>query len=201
MLSGIPYRPRAAVFVFQNFVLAVPNARKNLDALNQLELIVSVDTHLSETAQMADYVIPGTTFLERYDLYPQWVTFPAISLRQPAVPPLFEQDGQRPEYDFVRDLALRLGLTTAKGQYPFNVPYTQYLSDALVAGIGITLEQLKALPGAVWTGGDTHYHKYLTSGFATPSKKFEFFSQQMQDKGLNPLPDYAPAKDGPTSTY
>jgi thiosulfate reductase/polysulfide reductase chain A len=198
MLSGIPYRPRAAVFVFQNFVLAVPNSRKNLDAISQLELIVSVDTHLSETAQMADYVIPGTTFLERYDLYPQWVTFTAISLRQPAVPPLF---GQKVEYELVQDLALRLGLTTAKGQYPFNVPYTQYLSDALLAGIGITLDQLKALPGAVWTGGDTHYHKYLSGGFATPSKKFEFYSQQMNDKGLNPLPDYAPAKDGPTSTY
>ena len=50
-------------------------------------------------------------------------------------------------------------------------------------------------------GGETHYRKYQTGGFATPSGKFEFYSQQMQDKGLNPLPDYAPAEDGPTSEY
>jgi thiosulfate reductase/polysulfide reductase chain A len=194
MISGNPYWPKAAVFVFQNFVLAVPNSAKNLQALNNLELIVSVDTHMSETALMADYVIPGTNYLERYDLYPQWVTFPAISLRQPAVPPLF---GQNAEYEFVQDLALTLGFNT----YPFNVAYEKYLSDALMDGIGITLEQLKALPGAVWTSGETHYRKYLTSGFATPSHKFEFYSQQMADKGVDPLPNYIPAKDGPTKNY
>lgn len=197
MISGTPYKPKAAVFVFQNFVFSVPNVAKNLQALNNLELVVSVDTHMSETAQMADYVIPGSTYLERYDLYPQWVTFPAISLRQPAVPPLF---GQRVEYEFVQDLALALGFNT----YPFNLGthfYEQYLSDALLSGIGLTLDQLKALPGATWIGGDTHYYKYMASGFATPSKKFEFYSQQLKDKGLNPLPEYVPAKDGPSSTY
>jgi thiosulfate reductase/polysulfide reductase chain A len=194
MISGQPYQPKAAVFVMQNFVMSVPNTAKNLQALNNLDLIVSVDTHMSETALMADYVIPGTTYLERYELLPQWVTFPAVSLRQPAVAPLF---GQRTEYEFVQDLAMKMGYDI----YPFNVPYEQFMDDALMGGIGIGLEQLKALPGATWIGGDTHYYKYKTSGFATPSKKFEFYSQQMQDKGLNPMPDYVPTEDGPTSAY
>ena len=60
MITGQPYMPKAAVFVMQNFVFSVPNTAKNLQALNNLELIVSVDTHMSETALMADYVIPGT---------------------------------------------------------------------------------------------------------------------------------------------
>ncbi len=194
MISGQPYQPKAAVFVMQNFVMSVPNTAKNLQALNNLDLIVSVDTHMSETALMADYVIPGTTYLERYELLPQWVTFPAVGLRQPAVGPLF---GQRTEYEFVQDLAMKMGYDI----YPFNVPYEQFMDDALMGGIGIGLEQLKALPGATWIGGDTHYYKYKTSGFATPSKKFEFYSQQMQDKGLNPMPDYVPTEDGPTSAY
>ena len=84
------------------------------------------------------------------------------------------------------------------GYYPFNVPYEQFLDDALRAGIGIGLADLKALPGATYIGGQTNYRKYT---FGTPSKKFEFFSQQMADKGLNPLPDYVPAQDVPTSTY
>jgi len=49
--------------------------------------------------------------------------------------------------------------------------------------------------------GDTHYNKYLTSGFTTPSGKFEFYSQQMLAKGLNPLPDYVPTEDLPSGTY
>lgn len=194
MVTGKPYLPRAAFFVMQNFVFSVPNTAKNLQALNNLELIVSVDTHMSETALMADYVIPGTTYLERYELLPQWVTFPVVSLRQPVVPPLF---GQKPEYEFVKDLALALGHSV----YPFNVTYEQFMDDALTLGLGFGLDGLKAMPGATWIGGETVYHKYQTSGFATPSKKFEFFSQQMADKGLNPLPDYVPTEDRPTAAY
>ncbi len=198
MITGQPYQPRAAFFVMQNFLFSVPNTAKNQQALNNLELIVSVDTHMSETSLMADYVIPGTTYLERYEILPQWVTFPVIALRQPVVPPLF---GQKPEYEFVKDLALALGYNT----YPFHVPYEQFLDDALWAAklsFG-GLDGLKRLPGATWVGGDTHYKKYQTSGagFATPSKRFEFYSQQMLDKGLNPLPDYVPTQDGPDSNY
>ncbi|MFB3853940.1 MAG: molybdopterin-dependent oxidoreductase [Vicinamibacterales bacterium] len=194
MLTGQPYRPKAAFFVMQNFVFSVPNTRKNLDALNTLELIVSVDTHMSETALMADYVIPGTNYLERYELLPQWVTFPVVALRQPVVPPVF---GQKPEYEFVKDLALQLGYN----DYPFNVTYETFLDDALKAGLGFGLTELQAMPGATWIGGNTEYHKYQTSGFATPSKKFEFYSQDMKDKGLDPLPDFVPTEDRPSAAY
>ncbi len=194
MITGVPYMPRAAIFVMQNFLFSVPNTSKSRQALDNLELIVSVDTHMSETALMADYVIPGTTYLERYELLPQWVTFPVVALRQPVVPPLF---GQKPEYEFVKDLALKLGYNV----YPFNVTYEKFMDDALVAGLGFGLAQLKAMDGATWIGGETQYDKYLTTGFATPSKKFEFYSQQMLAKGLNPLPEYVPTEDGPTSTY
>jgi thiosulfate reductase/polysulfide reductase chain A len=194
MITGLPYLPRAAVFVMQNFVFSVPNTAKSLQALKNLELIVAVDTHLSETALMADYVIPGTTYLERYELLPQWVTFPVVALRQPVVPPLF---GQKPEYEFVKDLALALGYNS----YPFNVTYEKFMDDALVAGLGFGLAQLKTMDGATWIGEGTQYDKYKTTGFATPSKKFEFYSKQMLDKGLNPLPDFVPTEDGPSATY
>jgi len=194
MISGLPYMPRAAIFVMQNFLFSVPNTTKSLQALNNLELIVSVDTHMSETALMADYVIPGTTYLERYELLPQWVTFPVVALRQPVVRPLF---GQKPEYEFVKDLALALGYNI----YPFNVSYETFMDDALTAGLGFGLQALKKMDGATWIGGETEYNKYLTTGFATPSGKFEFYSQQMAAKGLNPLPDYVPTEDGPTTTY
>jgi len=194
MITGLPYLPRAAFFMMQNFVFSVPNTAKNLRALKKLELIVVVDTHLSETALMADYVIPGTTYLERYELLPQWVTFPVVALRQPVVPPLF---GQKPEYEFVKDLALALGYNS----YPFNVTYEKFMDDALVAGLGFGLAQLKAMDGATWIGEGTQYDKYKTTGFATPSKKFEFYSKQMLDKGLNPLPDYVSTEDGPSTRY
>jgi thiosulfate reductase/polysulfide reductase chain A len=201
MITGLPdhpYQLKAAVFVMQNFVFSVPNTAKNLQALNKLDLIVAVDTHLSETALMADYVVPGTVFLERTELLGQWVTFPVVTLRQQVVPPVF---GQKREYEFIRDLALKLGYSV----YPFNVSYETYLDDALKAGIGISLADLKnptMYPGATWIGGETHYWKYRTSGFGTPSKKFEFYSEQMAKvPGLSGVPDYVPTEDRPNGTY
>lgn len=37
---------------------------------------------LSEAAEFADIVVPGTTYLERYDWNTLWVTWPVLCLRQ-----------------------------------------------------------------------------------------------------------------------
>jgi anaerobic selenocysteine-containing dehydrogenase len=58
-----------------------PGGTRVAEALAKLELFVVVDTMMSETAWLADYVIPGTTYLERYDLNSHWVTWPALGLR------------------------------------------------------------------------------------------------------------------------
>ena len=87
-------------------------------ALAKLETLVVVDTMLSETAMMADYVLPGTTYLERYDLNSHWVTWPVLGLRQPVVKPLF---GQPAEYETVAALGRRLGLKTKDGKDFFRI--------------------------------------------------------------------------------
>ncbi|MHB8170694.1 MAG: molybdopterin-containing oxidoreductase family protein [Thermincolia bacterium] len=179
MLTGEPYQPRAAVFVFQNFVMSMPNIKKTIKALRKMDFVMVVDPYLSETAMEADLVIPGTHFLERYDLTANWVAFPSISLRQPVVDPPGEV---RPEYELVMDLAQRLGLPG------FDMSYETLLDAELKGSTGIGLEELKALPGAVWNQGPTKYYKYREKGFATPNGKFEFYSRQMQEAGLAPLP-------------
>jgi thiosulfate reductase/polysulfide reductase chain A len=135
-------------------------------------MLVVVDTMLSETAMMADYVIPGTTYLERYDLNSQWVTWSALGLRQPVVKPLF---GQLAEYEFVAALGRTIGLKDKKGKDFFSVGassgqpvedltawYEEQLSNELKTGApGITLDELKALPGATWIDKvPTTYQKF-----------------------------------------
>lgn len=156
-----PYRPKMMICVFQNPVMSVPGRRNVEKALATLESLVVVDTMLSETAMLADYVLPGTTYLERYDLNSHWVTWSALGLRQPVVAPLF---GQPAEYEMVAALGRRLHLTDADGKDFFRIGpgsgqpiddltawYEDYLSNELVAGApGITLAELKALPGATW---------------------------------------------------
>ena len=177
LLDGTgPYEPKMLVAVFQNLVMSVPGYEKVAKAIAKLETVVVIDTMLSETAMLADYVLPGTTYLERYDLNTHWVTWSAVGLRQPVVKPIF---GQPAEYEVCVALGRRLGIKDGNGKDFFNVGalsgqpiedltawYEDYLSAELKkGGPAITLEELRALPGAVWvdTKTPTKYKKYAST--------------------------------------
>ncbi len=184
--------------MMQNFVMSVPNTQKNIEALKKLEYMVVFDTMMSETAELADIVIPGSHYLERWEICADWVTFPATAIRQPVVKSVI--NGMT-EQEFILALAKKMGLKDKDGK---TLPdtYPEYISDQLKNGpIGKTLEEMLALPGAVFIGGETNYEKYKKDGFKTPSKKIEFYSEQMEKKGLNPLPDYVEPTFKPTSDF
>jgi len=173
LLDGTgPYQPKMGVCIFQNLVMSGPGSSQVEAALKKLETLVVVDTMVSETAWLADYLIPGTVYLERYDLNSHWVTWPALGLRQPVVKPLF---GQLAEYEFVAALGRKLGLKTRSGTEFFQIGplskqpiadltawYEDYLSNELKNGApNITLAELKQLPGAVWVDkAGTRYEKF-----------------------------------------
>ncbi|MBI4357043.1 MAG: molybdopterin-dependent oxidoreductase [Gammaproteobacteria bacterium] len=167
-----PYKPKIGMVFFQNLMMSVPGTKTVEAALKSLEFLVVNDIYLSETAEMADLVIPGTTYFERYDLNAHWVTWPVIGLRQPVVPPLF---GQPAEYEFIAELGRRLGLKDVEGKEVFLIGrvsgkpvsdkkawYEEWLSRELSEGDPkMTLEQLKALPGATWVSDKgTQYEKF-----------------------------------------
>ncbi len=181
-----PYKPKVLFNVFQNPMMAVPGTETVAKALSKLEMLVVIDTMLSETAMMADYVLPGTTYFERYDLNTHWVTWPALGLRQPVVKPLF---GQPTEYEFVTELGRRLNLKDDHGNPFFEIGplskqpikdltawYEDYLSNELKLGEPkMTLDELKRLPGAVWVGsGGTRYEKFARPVAAAKLEKAWF---------------------------
>jgi len=59
---------RALLVAGGNPALALPDQRKAVRALADLELLVAVDPHLSETARLAHYVLPTRLQYERTDL-------------------------------------------------------------------------------------------------------------------------------------
>ncbi|MBI3465644.1 MAG: molybdopterin-dependent oxidoreductase [Planctomycetes bacterium] len=167
-----PYQPKMLVCIFQNPMMSVPGSQTVAKALGKLETVVVIDTMMSETAMLADYVLPGTTYLERYDLNTHWVTWPCLGLRQPVVKPLF---GQLAEYETIAALGRRLDLRDKSGKQFFLIGplsgepiedltawYEDNLSNELKKGApGITLAELKALPGAVWFDKKgTRYEKF-----------------------------------------
>ena len=167
-----PYQPKMMMCIFQNPMMSVPGPQTTAKALAKLDCLVVIDTMMSETAELADYVLPGTTYFERYDLNTHWVTWPVLALRQPVVNPLF---GQLAEYEVVASLGRRLNLRDEHGHAFFKHSvlsgkpvedltkwYEDYLSNEIVnAEPKITLEELKQLPGAVWVDEKgTKFEKY-----------------------------------------
>lgn len=59
---------RAMFVISGNPVLTGTNSAKTAQAFRQLELCVSIDIVRNETAEFADYILPGTHFAERPDL-------------------------------------------------------------------------------------------------------------------------------------
>ncbi|MBI5948567.1 MAG: molybdopterin-dependent oxidoreductase [Chloroflexi bacterium] len=194
IIEGKPYDAKMGVFVFQNVMMSVPGNQKVAQALAKLETVVVIDTMLSETAMLADYALPGTVYLERYDVNGHWVTWPVVGLRQPVVKPIF---GQPAEYEIVAALGRRLGLKDKSGKDFFKVGaisgqpiedltawYEEQLSNELKNGSpGLTLDEMKKLPGAVWVDKKgTAYQKYAAA-LSADALKTAFY-------------DGDPAKDG-----
>lgn len=182
-----PYQPKIGMCVFQNLAMSGPGSARVEEALAKLETFIVVDTNESETARLADYLIPGTHFLERYDVNSHWVTWSVLGLRQPVVGGERQEPskytfrggilGQMAEYEFVAALGRELGLKDKAGNDFFRIGatsrepiesltawYEEQLSNELKTGApGKTLDEMKALPGAVWVSErGTAYEKYAT---------------------------------------
>jgi thiosulfate reductase / polysulfide reductase chain A len=189
-----PYTPTMMICMFQNPMMSVPGQETVAKALATLETLVVIDTMMSETAMLADYVLPGTVYLERYDINAHWVTWPVVGLRQPVVKPVF---GQLAEYETVAALGRRLGLQDESGKEVFLIGplsgepiedltawYEDNLSNELKGGApGLTLAEMKALPGAVWVDeGGTKFEKYA-SVLASEKLETAFFDGDPEAEG------------------
>jgi formate dehydrogenase len=101
---------RAMFFSAGNPVLSVPNGDELEAAIGELELSVSIDLYLSDTARHCDYVLPATTMYEREDFpLPFLALFstPFIQMTEAVVEPRGEA---RQEWEVIDDIAARIGV-------------------------------------------------------------------------------------------
>jgi thiosulfate reductase/polysulfide reductase chain A len=193
-LTGSPY-PIKGWFVYStNILQALPNQAETLKAIDKLDLLVVVDTLPSDIAGYADVVLPESMFLERHDeLLLGWGRRGWISLRQPVVDPPHEQ---RPGWWIAKQLAIRLGIPQAM---PFD-----HIEDYLAARVrtgGYDWDKLKAEGVIVGPAVQITVEDGLALEFPTPSGKVEFWSDQLQSKGFDPVPKYTPPEKAPDGFF
>jgi len=107
--SGRDDRIRALIVIGANPLRSYADTSAYERAFKKLDLLVVVDVALSETAAMADYVLPGRTAYESYDANLWGFNYPDIffQLRRPVVRPAAET---RESGWIMTDLAERMGL-------------------------------------------------------------------------------------------
>ena len=113
---------RALVVVAGNPALSLPDAARAREALDSLELLVSLDLTVNDTGALAHWVLPGATWLERDEVDVQGGNQRMeahLSLDRAVTPP---RGDARPEWETL------LAITRAAGWRPFG---------SLIADLGL----------------------------------------------------------------
>ena len=139
---------------------------------------------MTETAKLADIVLPAATFFER----PEWIDYgqmipmsPTVILQNQVVEPLGEC---WPDWKFWFSLGRKMGY---EAYYPWSD--VQEAIDWELRPSGITFKQLMENPDGI-EYGEVEPRKFERDGFNTPSKKVEFYSKRLDKLGHEPLPIY-----------
>ena len=188
IISGKPYPFKGLVMTAANPVLTNANSAKVRKALSSLELLAVKDLFITETAALADYIIPAASYLEREEMFFNG------SLRAAFITGKYLDYGLQTEYEFMKGLAERMGA----GEY-FPWKDDHELNEWLLKPTGYTTADLHTAPGG-FIFGENPYEKHeakLAAGetrfFDTPTGKVEFYSAYLEAKkipGIDGIPKY-----------
>jgi anaerobic selenocysteine-containing dehydrogenase len=181
ILTGDPYPLKGMILTGANPALTNPNSPKVEHALAGLELLVVRELFMTETAELADYILPAASFLERSEVFCH-APSQTVTLTNRA----FTIPGVQDEYDFWHDLAHRLG----HGEY-FPWRDEDEVNAWLLEPTGISVNELASHPEGM-TYKPLRYHKWSERPLATPSGKVEFSSEYLQSKGHSEIGEYRP---------
>jgi len=199
-----------------NPAYADPDCKSTAHLLKNEKMVpflVVMDTHLTETAMMADLVLPAATYLEGWGLSsaPSLDMVPILNLKQPVVSilstakalrsptfdvgkllePLFRPRGEAKEVgNLCLELARRIGGDVSKS-LPFK-DTLHYVTEVISSIPG--LKGLKVLKReGLWIDKTTKKGDYLygtDKEILTMSRKVEIYSDSLKHNGHFPLPEY-----------
>jgi anaerobic selenocysteine-containing dehydrogenase len=202
ILSGTPYPIKALLSFGSNPVMSNADPRRSREALKALEFGVAADLFMTPTAELCDYVLPATSFLEMANLTSAFEHRQAgkthLQYRPAVVEPLGER---RSDTWIIFELAKRLGFGEEFWNGDVEAGYAYELAPS-----GIDLEQLKNHAGGISLPAEPTYEKYTQTkkdgtkrGFGTSSKKVELYSHTFDVHGYPAMPEYVEPALSPMS--
>ncbi len=178
-------------FYNSNMAAGYSNPAQLAEDFANLDLTVVVDVQMSETAMLADYVLPECSYLERREL-PEFVggRVPVVSLRDQVLEVI--HPNTRPADVIFTQLAEACGV----GQYfPFTV---DELADAQLRSVGTSLDELRQVGTISFPEKAYAYGK--VPEWKTPTGKIQFTSEACEAAGLSACPVWVEPQVMPNET-
>ncbi|MGX4200400.1 molybdopterin-dependent oxidoreductase [Bacillus sp. JK74] len=162
-----------------NPLTQVPNTKKVKEAFEKTPVTVAIDSVMTDTAKLCDYVLPTAVVFEEEDIYYSSMYHHYVQYGKKLAEPQGEAKSDRWIWT---ELAKRLG---------FGELFDYSTEDFLKMGLsslekeGITLEQLKEKGHMPLPVKQVPWSDFQ---FLTPSGKFEFVSSLAEEKGYSGHP-------------
>lgn len=190
------YPIKAWMVAGTNLTQALPQQEKTIEAINALDFMVAIDTMPMEITGYADVVLPECTYLERYDgIRSAANRTPSIAVRIPAVKPKYNS---KPAWWISKQIGERLGLSEYFKYDDFEEVIKWQLNK-----LGTSLDEMKKIGVKNFerTSGPLFLEEDKKHEFWTPSGKVEFYSQELANKGFDPMPVYTKHPEPPKGYY
>jgi len=191
IISEKPYPIKAMIISGGNPAAAWPDSHKLKEAFKKLDMLVVMDLFMTETAKLADIVLPACSSLEKLGLaYNYGLTggMPFVLLSKRVIEPL---GTSWPDWRFYSELGRKMGY----GEYfPWNSD--EEVVEMFLKASGLTLKQLEENPEGLWFGSRC-YDITAPKQIRTPSGKIEIYSKTLADAGYDPIPVYKEPTQSP----
>ncbi len=173
-----PYPVKAFFFLGNNPMMSYANMPLIIRAMMNQDLIVAHEQFMTPSAQLADYVLPGDSWLERPWLTDSFGWSSTVRVSEKSMEPPGEA---KSTFEFWKRLADAL-------DRPEIVPWAtlEDFYDVRLEATGMTFAKLVETTDVYFAKPE--FRKYEKTGFATPSGKVELKSSVLENLGFDPLP-------------
>jgi len=180
-----------ALFIYgTNLLTNMPETPKIIEMFKKIDLVVTIENQLTESALYSDIILPECTYLERDDnlrigAYP----YPYVALCEKAIEPLYDT---KPGWWIAKKLGEKLGLKDY-----FDFKDMTYINKIRCKRSKIKFSKLKKDGVIVYKNAYLYENDNEMLAFRTPSGKVELYSKEFEENGFDPLPKYKKIPEPP----
>lgn len=182
--------PVKLLFVYNsNPAVVAPDQNQVRQGLMREDLFTIVhDLFMTDTCRYADLILPATSHFENRDLFASyWHLY--LQLHEPIIPVMGEC---KSNFTLFKELGVQMGFESDI----FDITEEQMIREALDHSNphldGLTYEKLQEQG---WAKVKLDRPSLYPEQIPTPSGKIEFYSEEMLQAGLPPVPEFVPIKE------